>query len=1139
MNDEQLTFGFDDSDTLAGFRLDRIELLNWGTFHEKVWVMTPVSRNALLTGDIGSGKSTIVDAVTTLLVPAHRVAYNKAAGAEKQERSLRSYVQGYYKLERNESGSGARPVALRNHNSYSVILGVFRNSGYLQTVTIAQVFWQKEAHGQPDRFFVVADDDLSIAADFADFGSDVRNLKKRLRNLGCVDGVYDTFPPYSAAFRRRFGIRNDQAMELFHQTVSMKSVGNLTDFVRSHMLEAFDAASRIEALITHFDDLTRAHDAVLKAKRQIERLRPLVADLDRCAEASTTARQLLECRDALVYYFADIKHELLQKRLHNYEEEHRRISGRVERIQAQLSAQQGERDQLRQAMAENGGDRLERLKSEIHQLSGIKTERLRKFEEYRSLAEKLSLPELDSVDTFSENRSRLETMLAETEREDTELQNERIEAEVSFKKAREQHGDIDDELQSLRNRRSNIDSRQIRIRSDLCGALGIGEEELPFAGELLQVRPEEEIWEGAIERLLRNFGMSLLVPERHYADVSEWVEATHLRGRIVYFKVAETFRSSGDLSLHPDSLVHKIAVKPDTECYAWLEEQLGKRFDFACCESMEQFRREKLALTVAGQIKTAGNRHEKDDRFDIADRSRYILGWSNEAKVAALEKRCRLIEEEIRRMAQRIASVQQRQQQTGDRRILLVKLDGFSRFGELDWQAVALQISDLEQEKQQLESASDVLKTLGRQLADLERSMRETDDQLTAQRHHRSVNETRQEQVQAFIEECRQRLTEIDRGAFKPLFEKLSAMQSEAIGELSLTADSADARQTDMRRWLQAKIDAEEKRIKTLSERIIRNMQDYRRDYVAETTEVDAQLEAGDEFRAMLRQLEADDLPKFEKRFKDLLTENTINEIANFQSQLSRERQEIRERIATINRSLGQIEYNKGRYIVLEDQVNSDIEIREFQQSLRACTEGTLTGSDEEQYTERKFMQVKTIIERFRGREGSVDVDARWTRKVTDVRNWFSFAASERWIEDHSEYEHYTDSGGKSGGQKEKLAYTVLAASLAYQFGLEWGEIRSRSFRFVVIDEAFGRGSDESARFGLELFKRLNLQLLIVTPLQKIHIIEPYVSSVGFVYNPDGRESLLRNLTIEQYTAEKEARTNETMDHDSGRQADS
>jgi uncharacterized protein YPO0396 len=42
-----------------------------------------------------------------------------------------------------------------------------------------------------------------------------------------------------------------------------------------------------------------------------------------------------------------------------------------------------------------------------------------------------------------------------------------------------------------------------------------------------------------------------------------------------------------------------------------------------------------------------------------------------------------------------------------------------------------------------------------------------------------------------------------------------------------------------------------------------------------------------------------------------------------------------------------------------------------------------------------------------------------------------------------------------------------------------------------------------------------------VTPLQKIHIIEPYVSSVGFVHNEGGRSSRLRNLGIEEYQAQK------------------
>ena len=54
------------------------------------------------------------------------------------------------------------------------------------------------------------------------------------------------------------------------------------------------------------------------------------------------------------------------------------------------------------------------------------------------------------------------------------------------------------------------------------------------------------------------------------------------------------------------------------------------------------------------------------------------------------------------------------------------------------------------------------------------------------------------------------------------------------------------------------------------------------------------------------------------------------------------------------------------------------------------------------------------------------------------------------------------------------LAYTILASALVYQFGLEWGRGTSCNFRLAMIDEAFGRGSDASTQYGLELFKRLD-----------------------------------------------------------------
>ncbi len=1119
MIDEQ-TLGLDfvGDDSLAGFRLSRLEVLNWGTFDNRVWTLHLGGKNALLTGDIGSGKSTLIDAVTALLVPAHRVAFNKAAGAELRERTLRSYVLGHYKSERNEQSGAAKPVSLRDHNSYSVVLGVFHNAGYQQTITLAQVFWFKDLQGQPARFFAACEKDMSIASHFARFDSDIANLRKRLRTFGAE--LFDSYPPYGAWFRRRFGIDNEQALDLFHQTVSMKSVGNLTDFVRDHMLEPFDVAPRISALLGHFDDLTRAHEAVLKAKRQMEQLSPLVADCDRYAEIQNTVEQFRSCRDALKPYFAGLKLEMLEAHIASLTRDIARYDEQVAQSEEQKKTHQSRERELRRSIADNGGDRIERLAEEIHRLDEDKTRRAAKAMRYAELVRELGLDPVDDADAFLTQQSEFKELHDQTSQREEHCQNERSEAEVTFAQNRQEHDSLVSEVKSLKARRSNIDGHQIAMRSALCVALGIAEEEMPFAGELIQVRDDERDWEGAIERLMRNFGLSLLVPDEHYARVSEWVDRTDLKGRLVYYRVRTGARTDM-LDVRSESLICKIEIKPDSSFYAWLAREVTHRFDLACCMTPEQFRRETKAITRSGQIKQPGERHEKDDRYRLDDRSRYVLGWSNAAKIAALENKIRLQEDRLGKIGAGIAKLQAEQKVIRARLETLSKLDGYSEFREMDWRSLAVALDKLQEEKKQLENASDLLKELALRLKDVEEALSNVERRLESQRDKRSKSLQRKSDAKEMRDRTRALLDAADKGCVADHFKQLAKLRAELSGSQHLTIETCESREQDMRQWLQARIDAEGKKSDRLREKIIDAMSSYKTDFPLESQDVDVSVDAAGEYRTILNNLKTDDLPRFEARFKELLNENTIREVANFQSQLARERETIKERIIRINESLFRIDYNPGRYIRLEVQTTQDQEIRDFQSELRACTEGSLTGSDDEQYSEAKFLQVKNIIERFRGREGRSELDRRWMVKVTDVRNWFTFTASERWREDDSEHEHYTNSAGKSGGQKEKLAYTVLAASLVYQFGLEWGEVRSRSFRFVVIDEAFGRGSDESAQYGLKLFAQLNLQILISTPLQKIHIIEPFVSNVGFVHNEDGRASKLRNLSIEEYRAEK------------------
>jgi uncharacterized protein YPO0396 len=1107
-------------DSRVGFRLQRLEVLNWGTFDRRVWRYELDGRNGLLTGDIGSGKSTLVDAITTLLVPAQRIAYNKAAGADTRERSLRSYVLGHYKSERNEVTGSTRPVALRDASSYSVILGVFRNEGYDQWVTLAQVFWLKDPQGQPARLFVGAEQPMSIAAHFTGFGSDIAGLRKRLRGAGCE--LFDSFPPYGAWFRRRFGIEHEQALELFHQTVSMKSVGNLTDFVRTHMLEPFDSGQRIEALIRHFDDLDRAHQAVLKAKRQVELLAPLVDDGRRHAALVAETQGLREGRDALRPYFARLKGELLDRRLALLADEAARLDAQVRRHHAQCSQERTEVGRLERALREHGGDRLEQLATDIQRLETTKAQRQQKAQRHAQLLALVGeTPPADEA-AFIAQRQALAAHAENLRERIADLTNREREEDFSFRKGRETQAALSEEIDSLKRRKSNIDAAQVRIREALCTALAIAEEELPFAGELIQVREDERDWQGAAERLLRGFGLALLVPEAHYKAVAEWVDRQHLGARLVYFHVRPR-KAAPAGALHPQSLVRKLAIKPDSPHYEWLEQELRHRFDVACCDTAEQFRREARAITRAGQIKDPTGRHEKDDRSRIDDRSRYVLGWSNADKLRALLDRREVLEAQLATQGQRIHEIQQARGQLESRLEALLRLQEFAHHDDIDWQRCARDIAVLAEERQRLQAASDILRELGLQLEAARQRLSEAEARLGELQGKRGEVKSKTEAAQ----ELREQAAAAWRAQPLPdaQLQRLDAWRAEALGEHTLSVESCDHREQDVRKWLQDRIDAEDKRLARLMERIVNAMRGFKEEFKAETVEMDVSLAALPEYERLLDNLKRDDLPRFEARFKELLNVNTINEIANFNAQLARERETIKERVAFINQSLQAIDYNPGRYIELVAQPSPDAEIRDFQRDLRACTEGALTGAADDQYSEAKFLQVKAIIDRFRGREGLSEADRRWTAKVTDVRNWFLFSASERWRADGAEHEHYADSGGKSGGQKEKLAYTVLAASLSYQFGLEWGALRSRSFRFVVIDEAFGRGSDESAQYGLRLFQQLNLQLLIVTPLQKIHIIEPYVASVGFVHNEGGRESQLRCLSIEEYRAQKAGRS--------------
>jgi uncharacterized protein YPO0396 len=257
----------------AGFRLEKAEVFNWGTFNGRIWTIVAGGETTLMTGDVGSGKSSAGDALQTLLVPPRRVAYNKAADEAARERTAYSYVRGQYSNNIDEETKRAKPVFLRGVNSYSTILAIFRNEKLKETVTLVQVFWIRNEGEPPQRLYIVAEKEMGIESHFAGF-ENIAELKRRL-DIDESIRVHDSFEKYSRHFCRIMGIPGDQALSLFCHTMSMKQVPNLTSFIRDFMLEVGNTPEVIEEVVEGFDSLSEAHDAVEKALKKIDLLKPV------------------------------------------------------------------------------------------------------------------------------------------------------------------------------------------------------------------------------------------------------------------------------------------------------------------------------------------------------------------------------------------------------------------------------------------------------------------------------------------------------------------------------------------------------------------------------------------------------------------------------------------------------------------------------------------------------------------------------------------------------------------------------------------------------------------------------------------------------------------------------------------------
>jgi uncharacterized protein YPO0396 len=298
-------------------------------------------------------------------------------------------------------------------------------------------------------------------------------------------------------------------------------------------------------------------------------------------------------------------------------------------------------------------------------------------------------------------------------------------------------------------------------------------------------------------------------------------------------------------------------------------------------------------------------------------------------------------------------------------------------------------------------------------------------------------------------------------------------------------------------------------------EKIIREFPDWSGDVF----NLNASVQTLDELEELYKTIKGHRLVEHKRRFKDYMDKSMLDALTSYRTWLDTEEDKIRDIIEELNVPLKKITFNKhpDTYLQLECRTNRAPEMTAFKEQLSATIPNVVefATQKDDAVRERVFNNIKELITELQKEEV-------WRRKVTDVRNRLTFNAREYSFIDHKAGQYHDNTASYSGGQKAQFTYAILGAAIAHQFGIYQPGKQHKSLRFITVDEAFSKLDPEKSRFLMEFCAQLNLQLLVVTPLDKINIAEPYIHAVHFVEIKNKKQSIVYNLTMEEYEEKKE-----------------
>ncbi|MFN7152380.1 MAG: ATP-binding protein [Acidovorax sp.] len=1070
------------------FRLRHIQTFNWGTFPGLVDFPVPAT-GYLFVGPSGSGKSTVLDAHAALTTPPKWVDFNVAAAESDRhgkDRNLATYVRGAWG---QQTGEGEREYVRQflrgGKTTWSAIAETYKSKAG-KIVSLAQVLWIRgagAAHTDVKRWYVVAEREFDVREfqAFAEADFDVRKLRATVLDAY----VKDEFPPYQERFRHLLGIDTERALRLLHKTQSAKNLGDLNEFLREFMLDPPQTVEVANRLVADFKELRDAHAAVVSAKRQIETLQPARVAYEERDILLLRHNELSEVRTAVPMYREQRRVALLKNEMSRLTVELEACNAttisleRDETVNAELLRN------MRIQHTQEGGGVLEDLRAKLKAAEDRQPEVVRKKEQMGNACAKLNWSRPGNPEQFVTVVDQARAFLEDGGNEGKRIQARRDKLRDDSAEVNRRVRELDVEIQAMERQPSNIPGRLLEVRRRMALALKIGEDKLPFAGELLQVKVNERAWTGAIERVLHGLGTSLLVSDHLYEAVFEYLESVNTGQRLVYLRTIH--HVSVPKTVSPNSLYRKldVAQHPHQE---WLREELKSRYDYECVDSQRAFREAVRAVTMVGQVKRSAQQHEKDDRSNVNDMKNWVLGFSNEAKLKLYKAEASEGVEKLLKAQKDIEDIDKESSTLTDR-LLSCQVLANLIWSDVDVEALLNEIAHFRNGIRRETDLRPNLEQLNRDITEQEERYNESvrlrqESASLAKEHIRDYDRWEKKLSEIKPEHLSVQLTPYQQTRLNDQFAELPAESS--LDNLDKQAFEVDRNLS----VLQTDLNTKALEAKALVEKCLA---DFARGWEVETGGLDPVIASAPDFLAKLAHLESDGLPKFEANFLKLLHQQSDQNLTELMAKLNNESKAIQQRLEQVNEGLRTAPFNKGTYLHIRSMDKATESVREFKQLLKRALDKSF--QDDTETAKERFEVLAHLVKRLSSQESE---ELRWKSLVLDVRQHFEFAAHELREDDGGEEEVFLSGAGKSGGQRQKLTATCLAAALRYQLG--GVERRYPTFSTVVLDEAFDKADSEFTALAMNIFKELGFQMVIATPLKNVMALEPFIGGASFVH---------------------------------------